>query len=157
MQVIDISNNIFNIAKEIYDLVYDNKKYLISDDNKNDYNLYYYFDNFPLIEGVISKHEKSGKYRISACVNYINDNDQEEFFSKIRIDDLFGSLRVAGSKTKDYLESDLGDSDFLKRNDSDLMLALISLEKYLNEMLKNYKNNLKSALELYYASFLDEE
>lgn len=136
------SNKIFLIGRE-------NDQDIISveyDYEKNDSS--YYFANSE-IRGVIIRRE-SGNYCIKAAVKYRNNNNQNLWFAKIRIESSTnGNMQIMGSWGGSWESPDYQDSNFISKPNRDLSLALASMKQSISNIYNQLSENSKLSSDLY--------
>lgn len=90
----------------------------------------YYFET-PEIDGVIIKRE-NGNYCIKAMVKYINANNQNLWFAKIRIENSYDEdIQIMGKWGGSWQDSDCEDENQIKNPNSDFFFALDSMKNHL--------------------------
>lgn len=108
----------------------------------------YYFETSE-IDGVIIKRE-NGNYCIKAMVKYINANNQNLWFAKIRIDNSYDeNIQIMGKWGGSWQDSDCEDEDQIKNPNSEFPFALDSMKNHLAGMLDQLCNNNKLSSETY--------
>ena len=99
----------------------------------------YYFET-PNINGAIIK-KQNGAYYIKACVKYLNADNREMWFAKIRIEEKFGEILLRGDWGGSWQSNDYEDIDFLKKPNFDLPIALNSMQNYLTDIYNQLSKN----------------
>lgn len=126
--------------------VFVEKNYEIKDNS-------YYFEA-PEIDGVIIKREH-GNYCIKASVKYINVNNQNLWFAKIRIENSYdGDIQIMGNWSGSWEDPDYEDEDFIKKYHSEFPFALKSMKSHLADIYNNLCKTNKSNSDLYDASWV---
>lgn len=100
----------------------------------------YYFET-PEINGVIIKR-KNGNYCIKAMVKYINANNQDLWFAKIRIENSYDEdIQIMGKWGGSWEDLDCEDENQIKNPNLDFPLALDSMKNHLVGILNQLWNN----------------
>lgn len=108
----------------------------------------YYFET-PEIDGVIIKRE-NGNYCIKAMVKYINANNQNLWFAKIRIENSYdGDIQIMGKWSGSWEDKDFYDEDQIKNPNSEFPFALDSMKNHLTEIYNQLCNNNELSSETY--------
>ncbi len=149
---------ILDIAKKIYQIqerdnptaIFGDKTFLIGTEEDRDAvsvernyekkDRSYYFET-PEIDGVIIKRE-NGNYCIKAMVKYINANNQDLWFAKIRIENSYDEdIQIMGKWGGSWEDSDCEDENQIKNPNLDFPLALDSMKNHLVGILNQLWNN----------------
>lgn len=158
-EILDISQKIYQINESTNPTaIFKDKIFLIgTEDNpeavsvKRDFekkDSSYYFETSE-IKGVIIKRE-NGNYCIKACVKYTNDNNQNLWFAKIRIDNSYsGDIQIKGKWGGSWQQPDYEDEDQIKNPNSDFPVALDSMKKHLTDIYNHLCKNSELNSDLY--------
>lgn len=157
---------ILEISKKIYGIqennnpsnIFRDKVFLIDYDNNNKEETIHvrhdcenkdnrYFFETPDIEGVIIK-KQNNEYCIKASVRYINSDNKDTWFAKIRVESLSGNIEIKGTWGGSWQQADYHDEDITTNNSSDLPLALHAMRNHLYNIYNELSNN-KSNSDLY--------
>lgn len=108
-----------------------------------------YFFEAPEIDGVIIKREH-GNYCVKACVKYINANNQNLWFSKIRIENSYdGDIQIMGAWGGSWQQQDYEDENLITNPNSDFPVALDSMKNHLVDIYNQLCNNNEINSDLY--------
>ena len=157
-EILDISQKIYQFQeKNNPTAIFGDKIFLISTDEKceeifveQNYETedsFYYFETNQ-IEGVIIKR-KNGSYCIKAAVNYKDDNNQNFWYEKIRIEKSYDDIRITGKWGGSWQSLDCDDKDQIKDPDSDFFVALDSMKSHLCGIFNQLCNNDELNQEVY--------
>lgn len=157
---------ILEISKKIYEIqensnpsaIFRDKVFLIDYDNNNKEETIHvrhdcenkdnrYFFETSDIEGVIIK-KQNNEYCIKASVRYINSDNKDTWFAKIRVESLSGNIEIKGTWGGSWQQADYHDEDITTNNSSDLPLALHAMRNHLYNIYNELSNN-KSNSDLY--------
>ena len=158
-EILDISQKIYQIQeKNNPTAIFGDKIFLIGtekdqevvfvEQNYEKKDKSYYFET-PKIDGVIIKRE-NGNYCIKAMVNYINANNQNLWFAKIRIENSYsGDIQIKGAWGGSWQQPDYEDEDLIKKSNSEFPFALDSMRDHLVSILNQLCNNSELSSETY--------
>lgn len=108
----------------------------------------YYFETSE-IDGVIIKRV-NGNYCIKAMVKYINANNQNLWFAKIRIENPCDKdIQIMGKWGGSWQDPDYEDENQIKNPNSDFPFALDSMKNHLADILNQLYNNSELSSETY--------
>ena len=148
---LDVSQKIYQVQTRVNpSAIFGDKKFLIDTESdqevigaEKDYETKdrsYYFET-PEIEGVIIKRQ-SGNYCVKAAVKYINNNKQEMWFAKIRIEKSSdGDIQVMGTWSGSWQQRDWYDKNLIEKPNPDLPIALDSMKNYLVDIYSRLDEN----------------
>lgn len=158
-EILDIAKNIYQIQERINPNVIIKDKVFImgTEDDPNavsvkrdyekNYNSYYFETSE--IHGVILL-KKNGNYCIKARTKYINDNNQNLWFAKIRIEISYdGDIQIMGKWGGSWQDNDFYDEDLIKKPNSDFPAALTSMRNHLTEIYNQLGENSELNSDLY--------
>lgn len=158
-EILDISQKIYQIQERNNSTaIFGDKTFLIGteedrktisvEQNYETKDRFYYFET-PEIDGVIIKRENDN-YCIKAMVKYINDNNQNLWFAKIRIENSYDKdIQIMGKWGGSWQDSDFEDADQIKNPNSDFPFALDSMKNHLADILNQLRNNSELSSETY--------
>lgn len=143
-EILDISRKIYEIQerlnptaifgdKNFYIGTEENREAVSVEQNYEEKDKSYYFETSE-IDGVIIKKE-DGNYCIKAMVKYINTNNQNLWFAKIRIENSYdGEIQIMGKWGGSWEDPDYEDENQIKNPNSDFPVALDSMKAHLADI-----------------------
>lgn len=143
-EILDISQKIYQIQERINPAaIFGDKTFLIGNEenreavsverNYEKKDRSYYFETSE-IDGVIIKRE-NGNYCIKAMVKYLNANNQNLWFAKIRIENSHdGEIQIMGKWGGSWEDPDYEDENQIKNPNSDFPVALDSMRNHLADI-----------------------
>lgn len=143
-EILDISQNIYQIQERINPTaIFGGKTFLIGNEEnreaisvKRNYETNkksYYFETSE-IDGAIIKRE-NGNYCIKAAVKYLNTNNRNLWFAKIRIEySNDGEIQIMGKWGGSWQDSDDEDQNQIQNPNSDFLVALNSMKEQVTNI-----------------------